>query len=301
MTIIAALVYWIIVALWLAIFGTICVFYIRNPKAFGTTRLLLAVLGIDTLRNIFENVYFGLYFGGKYGLFSPGFDTVLGRPDFLIVPKFFNILSGCIVLGLLLLRWLPLAIRERVGSDKHANELETMAAVDWLTGVYNRRHFEKLARAEFARSQRYLRPLSFLMLDIDHFKEINDRFGHAAGDRVLKAIANACCSAKRDSDVVARVGGEEFALMLPETTAEAAMKLAERLRQQIGASYVTIGKEQVNVTISVGVAGAAAATSGIESLLGRADHALYQAKRSGRNRVALYRTDEPSALGEAAE
>jgi signal transduction histidine kinase len=109
----AAMVYWVVVAVWLTVLSTIAFFYVRNPRAFGTTRLLLAVLSIDTFRNVFENVYFGLYFGAQYGIFPSKLAGVLGLPVLLIVPKLLNCVAGSVVLGLLLLRWLPLAVEER--------------------------------------------------------------------------------------------------------------------------------------------------------------------------------------------
>jgi|SRR5580704_4847312 hypothetical protein len=117
MQLFAALIYWAIVALWLTVLGTVIFFYIRNPKAFGTTRLLLAVLAIDTTRNILENSYFGVYFGAQYGLFPSSMTAVLGQPVLLVLPKIVNVIAGCFVLGLLLLRWLPLAIKERGRAD----------------------------------------------------------------------------------------------------------------------------------------------------------------------------------------
>ncbi|HLH97400.1 MAG TPA: GGDEF domain-containing protein [Xanthobacteraceae bacterium] len=301
MSLVAAYIYWVIVVLWLTVLGTIAFFYIRNPHTFGTTRLLLAVLAIDTFRNIFENFYFGLYFGAQYGVFSDKLVDLLGRPALLILPKAFNVLAGCIVLGLLLLRWLPLAVRERGRAEQHAIDLEMLAALDWLTGIYNRRHFETLARAELARCQRYVRPLSILMIDVDHFKAVNDRFGHATGDRVLQTIAAVCRGAKRDSDVVARMGGEEFALMLPETTEQAAFQLAERLRQQVIECAPIVDGEKVAVTVSVGIAGASLRTSGIEALMRRADQALYEAKHSGRNCVVLSGGARAESVPDAAE
>jgi diguanylate cyclase (GGDEF)-like protein len=301
MSLAAALIYWVIVALWLTVLGTIGYFYVRNPHTFGSTRLLLAVLAIDTFRNIFENVYFGLYFGSQYGIFDVEVAQLLGRPWLLIIPKALNVVAGCVVLGLLLLRWLPLAVKDHGQAEQHAIDLEMLAAIDWLTGIYNRRHFETLARAELARCQRYMRPLSILMLDVDHFKAINDRFGHAAGDRVLQTIAALCRGAKRDSDVVARLGGEEFALMLPETTEAAAVQLAERLRQQVLECAPTVDGEKLDVTVSIGIAGASLRTSGIEALLRRADQALYEAKRKGRNRVVVSRPPQAENVAEAAE
>jgi diguanylate cyclase (GGDEF)-like protein len=295
------LIYWVIVALWLTVLGTIVYFYIRNPHAFGTTRLLLAVLCVDTLRNIFENIYFGLYFGSVYGILPPNFAAVMGVPVLLIIPKISNVLAGGVVLGLLLWRWLPLAVKERGQAEQRASDLETLAAVDFVTGIYNRRHFEMLARAELARTQRYMRPLGILMIDIDHFKAINDRMGHAAGDRVLQNVAAICRAAKRDSDVVARVGGEEFAILLPETTETAAVQFAERLRQRISDSTPTIYDEKVGVTISIGVAGASIRTSGVEALIRQADQALYEAKHLGRDRVVLSRHLDPAKVHQAAE
>lgn len=281
--------------------ATIAWFYARNPRAFGTTRLLLAVLAIDTTRNVFENIYFGLYFGSQYSLLAPEMAQVLGRPALLILLKLLNIVAGCTVLGLLLMRWLPLAVRERGKSEQRVSDLETLAAVDWLTGLYNRRHFEGLARAEFARSQRYMRPVSVLMIDIDHFKAVNDRFGHAAGDQVLRAIAALLLADKRDADVASRLGGEEFALLLPETTDLAAVQFAERLRQKVRDHASVAQSEKLAVTISIGVAGATAATSGIEMLVRSADEALYDAKRAGRDRVSLWRPRAAAVPRKAAE
>jgi len=117
MNLAAALIYWIIIALWLAVLVTVCVAFVRNPRTFGTVRLLLAVLTIDTLRNIVENLYFGLYFGGQYGLFPTAVVGILGNPNYLIIPKALNVVAACAVLGLLVLRWLPLASKERLDAE----------------------------------------------------------------------------------------------------------------------------------------------------------------------------------------
>jgi diguanylate cyclase (GGDEF)-like protein len=218
----------------------------------------------------------------------------LGQPRLLILPKLLNIAAGCVVLGLLLFRWLPLAVRERGRAEQRATDLELLAALDWLTGLYNRRHFESLAQAELARSQRYLRPLSVLMIDIDHFKEVNDHFGHPAGDRAIRAVANLLLANKREADVAARVGGEEFAVLLPETTEAAAVQMAERLREQLRLCPPVVGGEKLSITLSIGVAGATAKTNGIDVLLACADYALYEAKNAGRDRIVAWR-DQPTA------
>jgi diguanylate cyclase (GGDEF)-like protein len=282
----AALIYWVIIAIWLTVLATLLIFYIRNPRVFGTTRLLLAVVAIDTLRNIVENVYFGFYFGGRYGLFPPQVVTVLSNPYLLIVPKILNVIAGCVVLGLLLLRWLPSAVAEHEVSEQNADDLKTLAAIDGLTGLYNRWHFEMLSAAEWARFQRYLRPLSVLIIDVDYFKAINDRFGHDAGDSALKIIANVCNSAKRDSDIAARIGGEEFALLLPETNEAAARIVAQRLCEMVRECSPTVQGERLDLTVSIGIATATLSMSGIATLMKRADDALYESKRAGRNRVS---------------
>ena len=121
------------------------------------------------------------------------------------------------------------------------------------------------------------------------FKLVNDTFGHQAGDHVLQSVANVLTSAKRASDVVARISGEEFAILLPETGKEAALATAQRVRQQVKACACDIAGEKLRVTISIGVAAATVRTSGIEALCRQADQALYEAKRAGRNRVVLAR------------
>jgi diguanylate cyclase (GGDEF)-like protein len=287
MHLMAASVYWVTVALWSGVLGTVLFYYIRNPQIFGTTRLLLLVVALDTCRNIVENIYFGLYFGSQYGFFPAAIAGVLGIPALLIVPKLINVAAGCFVIGVLLMRWLPNAVSERGNSERLSAGLELLATMDGLTCIFNRRHFEILARAEWGRFQRYGRPLSLLMLDVDKFKSINDRFGHDAGDLVLKAIADDCSSMKRETDIVARLGGEEFVLLLPETEESAAEIVAERLRKQIEDHSRVFPGDENQISVSIGVAGATLGMSGFEILLKRADEALYQAKTRGRNQVTV--------------
>jgi len=122
MSLAAALIYWVIVALWLAVLTTVCVAFVRNPRTFGAVRLLLSVIVIDTVRNIIENLYFGLYFGGQYGLFPASIVGVLGSPVYLILPKLMNVVAACAVFGLLVLRWLPSASKERSDADANVHE-----------------------------------------------------------------------------------------------------------------------------------------------------------------------------------
>jgi len=165
-------------------------------------------------------------------------------------------------------------------------ELRRQAHVDYLTGVYNRRHFMERAEQELHRAQRYGSPLSMLMLDIDHFKLINDRYGHKVGDIVLKAVADLCHATFRDVDILGRLGGEEFAVLLPETDQHFAIEAAERLRDTITNARIPLaGGLPVTFSVSIGVSSMQSPDDNIDVLLNLADKALYAAKESGRNRV----------------
>ena len=165
-------------------------------------------------------------------------------------------------------------------------ELRRQAHVDYLTGVYNRRHCMERAEQELSRAHRYGKPLSMLMLDIDHFKLINDRYGHKVGDTVLKAVADLSHATLRDVDILGRLGGEEFAVLLPETDRPAALDAAERLRETIANARIPLaGSEPVSFSVSIGVSSMGSAEDNIDVLLNRADKALYEAKDGGRNRV----------------
>jgi diguanylate cyclase (GGDEF)-like protein len=169
-----------------------------------------------------------------------------------------------------------------------AEALERLACVDGLTGLNNRRHFLTLAESEWSRFQRYQRPLALLMIDIDFFKSVNDTYGHDAGDAVLKSVAESLNRSKRSSDIAGRLGGEEFALILPEATPDRAIAAAERYRTLIGGRPIIAIGRQISVTVSVGVGIAETGMCGFEDLLKHADVALYDAKNSGRNRVARF-------------
>jgi diguanylate cyclase (GGDEF)-like protein len=287
MNVAAALVYWVVVAIWLVVLATVVFFYLRNPRGFGTTRLLLAVLTVDTFRNIVENIYFGLYFGGRYGLFDERLVDILGHPVLILVPKLLNVAAGCLVLSILLLRWFPAAVRERGDAERYSDALSVLATTDGMTGLFNRRHFLALAETEWNRFQRYGQPLSMLLLDIDMFKTINDRYGHDAGDRMIIEIAALCRAHSRASDIIGRLGGEEFCLLLPETRLDSACDAAERLRESVARLKLTERDEAVTATVSIGVAEASGGDT-LSILLKQADEALYEAKRTGRNRVCLF-------------
>ena len=167
-------------------------------------------------------------------------------------------------------------------------ELEFRAHTDALTGVPNRRYFLELAEQTFQRSIRYGRALSVLMIDVDHFKRVNDGHGHAVGDEVLNKLTGICARSLRKADLIGRMGGEEFAVVLPETAAEQALETAERLRAAVDAGPIPLGSGlSLHFTISVGVTSLTATTPNLDTLLSQADQALYAAKESGRNRVCV--------------
>lgn len=168
-------------------------------------------------------------------------------------------------------------------------EVQTMATIDWLTSLYNRRHFFRLGDEEIARARRYEHSISVIMIDIDHFKLINDTYGHTVGDEVLCAIAKRILSGLRQSDIAGRYGGEEFAIVLPETDMVSACNIvAERLRDMIASRPIESAEGPLSVTISVGVAGVDVKHDNLLDALTRADTGLYAAKRSGRNCVVLW-------------
>lgn len=168
-------------------------------------------------------------------------------------------------------------------------ELERLARTDMLTGVTNRRHFFELAEGQFAIAQRYNHQLAILMLDVDHFKSINDQYGHLAGDVVLQFVARECQGHMRNTDIFARYGGEEFICLLPEQTREGAVELAERIRQLLQQAEVKYEAERLHVTASFGLALIQKESSlKLEQLIDRADQALYQSKREGRNRITVW-------------
>jgi diguanylate cyclase (GGDEF)-like protein len=171
---------------------------------------------------------------------------------------------------------------------KEAAAFERLACIDGLTGLNNRRHFMTLAAMEWSRFKRYGRPLALLMMDVDFFKSVNDRYGHGIGDEVIKTVGNIVQNHKRTSDIVGRIGGEEFALLLPEASSDNAAAAGERFRRLVAACSLDAGVERISVTLSVGVGASHNQTSGIEQMMKEADIALYEAKRSGRNRVCRF-------------
>jgi two-component system, cell cycle response regulator len=160
-----------------------------------------------------------------------------------------------------------------------------LAVTDQLTGLHNRRYMMSQLRALCARAARGGEPVSVLIVDLDHFKQINDGYGHDAGDEVLREFAVRLATNVRAIDLPCRYGGEEFVIVMPDTGLADAQRIAERIRMHVGQAPVRVGKDQLAVTVSVGVAASLGAEDGPDLLLKRADEALYEAKSKGRNRV----------------
>ncbi len=169
------------------------------------------------------------------------------------------------------------------------SSIKSMAIYDTLTTLYNRRHFEERLVVEAQKSFYGGPPLSLVMVDIDHFKKINDTFGHTEGDKVLKEIATILKTSVRKKDTVARYGGEEFILILPEAGLEEAVMISERIRRLVEKTLFDVGQAHINLTVSLGISNSPihrARTK--EDLVKMADQALYDAKRGGRNRVCIF-------------
>lgn len=190
---------------------------------------------------------------------------------------------------------LAISLAELAQSRVKEAELQYLATVDPLTGVSNRRRLMEVGDEEASRSARYEQPLSLLMLDIDHFKRINDGHGHAAGDEALRQFTGACREVLRRNDTIGRCGGEEFAVLLPNTDIVGAVTLADRLRRRVASIEVALKATSFSFTVSIGAAMLTPREKGIEDLMAKADRALYVAKAKGRDRVMIAEEDVHTA------
>lgn len=195
-------------------------------------------------------------------------------------------------------RQLEARIRDRTAELSAANQqLQELAITDPLTGILNRRALFDLLKREMDREQRHPHGLAVILFDIDHFKEVNDRYGHAAGDIVLRHVAEVAGAAVRGTDAIGRYGGEEFVLVAPETDLASALQLAERMREALRSARIAVEDKDLRVTASFGIAMLHPGDRQPEQILRRADQALYAAKAAGRDRVAAGGFDSQSAGG----
>jgi diguanylate cyclase (GGDEF)-like protein len=192
--------------------------------------------------------------------------------------------------------------RKKVEEELRESEkrYQKMASYDPLTNLFNRRHFFNVAEIEFERSRRYQHSLAVMMIDLDHFKSINDRYGHLIGDEMLTYVAGLCTDNLRKIDLIGRYGGEEFIVLLPQTSKNSALVLAKRLCEVIADAKMPSARGEVNITISIGLSVNTAENGGLEEMVRLADQALYQAKNNGRNQVAFLEDGDDSKLKESA-
>lgn len=196
------------------------------------------------------------------------------------------------------------SIRDVTEERKIQDKLKVLATTDSLSGLYNRTAFMNLAQREFAWTKRNIGELSLLMMDLDCFKTINDTFGHAAGDEVIREMGNTIKNSFRKTDIVGRIGGEEFAVLLKSTSLKEAIKAAEQFRRTVAGKKIIYGEQEISLTVSIGVAAICGDTddsSNIEDILKKADDALYEAKAKGRNCVSTlgYGMEDATAIDES--
>jgi len=182
-----------------------------------------------------------------------------------------------------------LAVASRIAHittlTRRASDLYGLATTDELTGLANRRHFKEQLDREVARAKRYGHPLAVAVIDVDHFKDVNDEHGHATGDKMLVALAQAALTAIRETDIIGRTGGEEFGFGMPETTLYEARRVCDRLRRRMSSCRVWVDEVEISRTVSIGVTALRSHQDDLETLMDRADMAMYTAKEGGRNRV----------------
>lgn len=195
---------------------------------------------------------------------------------------------ACLPMLLIYPVWLSLVNHQLARRVRHQNrQLDQLTRTDSLTGLNNRNHWLEIARNEWLRYQRSRRPAALILLDIDGFKQINDRYGHAAGDHLLTDLARILQRGLRDVDTSGRLGGDEFGIVLPETDVERAAAVAERLRLLAANTHTDVGGEKLSWSLSLGVASVNEDTTDVAAWMRQADLALYRAKSQGRNRVSV--------------
>lgn len=185
------------------------------------------------------------------------------------------------------IKYLFISVQDVTEIAAFENKLLDMSIKDGLTEVFNRRFFDGRLKEEFERHKRYIRPLSLVILDIDFFKKVNDKYGHQCGDFILKSLSSIIAASIRNMDILARYGGEEFCCLLLETNLSSALGVAERFRKTISEYKFNFNNHSIRVTISLGISELKEGTDSPDVLLKEADDALYKAKKTGRNKVVI--------------
>ncbi|OLE38769.1 MAG: hypothetical protein AUG48_00930, partial [Actinobacteria bacterium 13_1_20CM_3_68_9] len=291
--VVTALAAYLAAAGFLVLFDRLPLWLFEAAPLLGTTLVSVGVyFGGADATSAYAMYYFWIVLAACYflrpamaathlALASAGYALALVALEGVAVPA----LQWAVATGtLLVVAILMTALRSQM--ERMLVELGAAARTDSLTGLANRRELEERFVGELERSTRGGRPLSIVVLDLDWFKEFNDRFGHAAGDRALVQLGEALKRATRTSDVVARLGGEEFAVLAPETDEREGYQLAERLRAEVRAAFA---RQPEKMTVSCGVASFPVHGIGMGELLHSADRALYEAKEAGRDRSIVYR------------
>ena len=219
--------------------------------------------GSENVRTLLRNFFF-LFGANVIGLISKNMMDRYARAGFMLKQNLLNDIEDRKILE---------------------EKLRNMATLDMLTRLYNRWRFRELAEHEYKRHMRSRKSLCIMMIDLDHFKRINDTFGHAAGDEVLKLFANICRETFRESDIVGRYGGEEFVVLLPETTILTGIDTAERFRENFEKAVLKNGEFTIKTTVSIGISRYIVDDQSIDDCICRADEALFLAKKAGRNIV----------------
>jgi diguanylate cyclase (GGDEF)-like protein len=239
-------------------------------------------------------IYVIVPFRFEYQVISASYFTVcetvlmLFFKDVSVRPHFFTIFFGLILSNAFALVGSRQMHSWRRREFRAREEINELAEHDWLTGIYNRRRFMELGEAELARFLRYGRSFTVIMIDLDHFKKVNDSYGHQVGDKVLKESVNVMSAGLRSVDIMGRLGGEEFAVVMPETDLDDGRAAGQRLQTAVGGLEVmTDHGDKVKITVSIGVAEAAKDDGSLDKVIRRADIAMYKAKELGRNRVEV--------------
>lgn len=310
---IVASTYFIIVCLWLVVLGMVAIAYRRNPRTFGASHLLLAVVAIDTTRNIIENVFFGVYHSSRYNFINGSIATFLDHPYFIVIPKIVNIGAACVVIVLLLRRWLPMAQWERIRADNEirqtsealvrASEAQRVlfeennyiANFDLLTGLPNRHRLQRDLRSLHAEAQNPgSSALAVVVFEIDGYRDLGHTLGGAASEALIRDVAHRATILLDRSERCYRLGDGEFALIIPGFVPGRVIETVRVLQRRLGDPF-DIDCSRFFVTTSVGIAFAAAEQPD-EDLLSQASLALDDAKAAG---GGIYRLYSPALRSEA--